>query len=239
MSHLQILPDVYNRVDPLVERFLDMRERLRWQLQVGGERCLLYQYPWTGTFSPYYDSATSTVRISNDDLVGYGTPYVGGYLGPFEIFVSFMTAASPVTTQYTGEGVRQTFSSTNWMLWEPLLSNRDFIVRRNNLRYWVTGVDVSKWRHHILHQVFTSTLVETNNIIYKVPLTPGTSLNGLTTSIGSPILEGSTSAAGGIYNAGLATNKTGLIVPPVPPLPENATTVPVGITPVTISEDPY
>ena len=106
MSHLQLLPEVYNRVDPLSERFLDVREKLRWMMAMGGERCLLYQYPWTGTFSPYYNQATGTVQISNNDLIGYGTPYVGGYLGPFEVFVSFMTAASPITTTYTSEGAR-------------------------------------------------------------------------------------------------------------------------------------
>lgn len=238
MSHLQLLPEVYNRIDPLSERFLDIREKLRWMMAMGGERCLLYQYPWTGTFSPYYNQATGTVQISNNDLIGYGTPYVGGYLGPFEVFVSFMTAASPITTTYTSEGARATFNGTSWMLWEPLLSNKDFIVRRNNLRYWITGVDVSKWRHHILHQIFTVSLVETSNIIYQVPLTPGTSLDGLTTTIGSPSPEIGTTAADGVYNAGLASKRVGLVEPTLPTIPSNVESVST-TTSATVPTDPY
>ena len=186
MSHLQILPSLYERpADPLIDRFLDMREKLRWILAAGGERVLLYKRMFAGTPSPNFDTTRMQVVNPAQDLIGFGTPFVGGYFGPFEIFVSLKTAGSPQATTYTEQGLRHTFTSTSWALWEPLLSNKDFIVRRNNQRLWLESIDFSKWRHHILHQTFTATEVERNNIIYQIPI------------------------------SGLATNSTGSIMCPV------------------------
>ena len=181
MSHLQILPGVYDRADPLVERFLDMREKLRWMMAVGGERVLLYKRKYTGTYAPTYDATRMTLQVIPNDTVAFGTPFVGGYFGPFEIFVSLKTSGSPQAVTSLDQGFRHTFTSTSWALWEPLLNNKDFIVRRNNQRMWIENVDFSKWRHHVLHQTFTSTEVERSNIIYQIPITGlATNTTGLT-----------------------------------------------------------
>jgi len=169
-----------------------MREKLRWMLAVGGERVLLYKRLYSGTLSPNYDPIRRTVREVPNDTIGYGTPFVGGYYGPFDIFVSLKSGTVPqVITQYD-QGLRRTFNAVgNWALWEPQLNNKDFIVRRNNQRLWITEVDVSKWRHHILHFTFNTTEIERNNIIYQIPI------------------------------AGLADNQTGLTCPIVPPIPSD------------------
>lgn len=189
MSHLQILPAVNDRSDSLASRFLDMREKLRWMLAVGGERVLLYKRMYSGTLSPYYDPVRRTVQNVPNDTIGFGTPYVGGYFGPFEIFVSLASGNVPQTVTSTEEGFKRVYNPTgSWALWEPQLFNKDFIVRRNNQRLWITNVDVSKWRHHILHYKFDATEIERSNVIYQIPIT------------------------------GLATNQTGLVCPVVPPL---------------------
>lgn len=185
MSHLQILPGVFDRADPLVERFLDMREKLRWMMAVGGERVLLYKRKYSGTYAPNYDPIRNTMQQVVNDTVAFGTPFVGGYFGPFEIFVSLKTAGSPQQIVSMDQGLRRTFTSTSWALWEPLLTNRDFIVRRNNQRLWIESVDVSKWRHHILHQTFTATEVERSNIIYQIPIT---GLANATTGLTCPVV---------------------------------------------------
>src|ERR1700676_80158 len=95
MAHLQILPSINDRVDPLVERFLDMREKLRWMLAMGGERVLLYKRLYSGELSPYYDPIRKTVQANPTDFIGYGTPFVGGFYGPFEIFVSLQSGTTP------------------------------------------------------------------------------------------------------------------------------------------------
>jgi hypothetical protein len=190
VAHLQILPGVFDRVDPLVERFLDMREKLRWMLAVGGERVLLYKRKFSGTLSPYYDPVRRQLQQDPNDTIGFGTPFVGGYFGPFEIFVSLKTAGSQQQITIMDQGMKRTFNSVgSWALWEPLLNNKDFIVRRNNQRMWIESVDFSKWRHHILHQTFNATEVERSSLVYKIPI------------------------------AGLADDRTGLTCPVVPPLP--------------------
>jgi hypothetical protein len=190
MSHLQILPGVYERVgDPLVSRFLDMREKLRWMMAMGGERVLLYKRMYSGTYSSKWDPIRKQVQQDPNDTEGFGTPYVGGYFGPFEIFVSLKTAGSPQISRITDQGIRREFTSTSWTLWEPLLNNKDFIVRRNNQRLWINSVDISKWRHHILRQTFVHEEIERSNIIYKIPID------------------------------GLADNTTGITCPVIPPLP--------------------
>lgn len=189
MSHLQILPSVYDRADPLVERFLDMRNKLRWMMAVGGERVLLYKRKYAGTLSPYYDPVRRTVAATPNDTIGFGTPFVGGYYGPFEIFVSLASGGAPQTVQSLEEGFKRVYNPVgSWALWEPQLNNKDFIVRRNNQRLMISEVDVSKWRHHILHFRFNATEIERSNVIYQIPIT------------------------------GLADSKTGVTCPVVPPL---------------------
>jgi hypothetical protein len=190
MSHLQILPSVFDRADPLIDRFLDMREKLRWMLAMGGERVLLYKRMYAGELSSRYDPVRRQVQQDPNDTEGFGTPFKGGYFGPFEILVSLKTGGSQQQITIFDQGLRRTFNAVgNWALWEPQLNNKDFIVRRNNQRLWIENVDVSKWRHHILHQTFNTSEVERSNIIYQIPIT------------------------------GLADSRTGLTCPAVPPLP--------------------
>lgn len=185
MAHLQILPGVFERADPLVERFLDMREKFRWMLAVGGERVLLYKRKFSGEFSPFYDPIRRVVQQDPKDTIGFGTPFVGGYFGPFEIFVSLATANSPQQITIMEEGIKRTFTTNgSWALWEPFLSNKDFIVRRNNQRLWIESVAVTKWRHHLLRQTFNATEVERSNIIYQIPI-PG--LPDATTGLTCPV----------------------------------------------------
>lgn len=172
MAHLQILPAINDRHDPLVERFLDMREKLRWMLAMGGERVLLYKRLYSGTLSPYYDPIRKTVQANPDDKIGFGTPFVGGFYGPFEIFVSLQSGKTPQVITSYDQGLRRTFNAAgNWALWEPQLNNKDFIVRRNNQRLWITDVKISKWRHHVLHFEFDTSEIERSNVIYNIPIT--------------------------------------------------------------------
>lgn len=188
MSHLQILPAVEDRIDPPVERFLDIRDRLRWMQAMGGERVLLYKRMWAGVVCPNFDTVRRQHKVDLTDTICYGTGFVGGYFGPFEIFISFSTVAAQQIRVYE-QGLRRDFTSTDWALWEPRIDNKDFFVRRNNQRFWINNVQQTKWRHHILRQLFTSTEIERSNPIYNVAI------------------------------EGLPTNMTGLTCPVVPPAP--------------------
>lgn len=188
MSHLQILPAIEDRVDPPVERFLDMRDRLRWLLAMGGERVLLYKRLYAGTLCPNYDTVRRQHRTDPNDTICFGTNFVGGYFGPFEIFASISTVAKQRIRLYE-QGLRREFNSTQWALWEPRLDNKDFIVRRNGQRLWINNVQQTKWRHHLLRQLFDTEEIERGNPIYNIPI------------------------------EGLPDKNTGLTCPVVPPLP--------------------
>ena len=170
MSHLQILPSIEDRADPLVNRFLDMREKFRWMMGMGGERVLLYKRRFSGTLCSQYDKIRRQHRQDPIDTECFGTNFVGGYFGPFAIFVSLKTAQSQQRIRFTEQGLRREFITTNWALWEPKLNNKDFIVRRNNQRLWINQIEETKWRHHILRQLFQTEEIERNNLIYKIPI---------------------------------------------------------------------
>src|ERR1035437_4641355 len=168
MSHLQLLPAIEERVDPLVERFLDMRNKLQWMMGMGGERVLLYQRKEMGTLCPNYDPIRRVHRQDNDEIC-YGTNYVGGYYSPIEIFVSINVPGSQQKVRTYEEGIRREFTPTCWALWEPILKNRDFLVRRDGSRLWITDVTTSRWRHHTLRSLFHTEEIERSAQIYKIP----------------------------------------------------------------------
>jgi len=180
MSHLQILPAIAERVDPLVERFLDMRNKFQWMMGVGGERVLLYQRREQGTLCPFYDPIRRQHRQDIDEVC-FGTNFVGEYYPPVEIFVSINQPGSQQKIRLYEEGIRREFVPTCWALWEPIMKNRDFIVRRDGSRLWITDVTTSRWRHHVLRSLFKTEEIEHSSQIYKIPLPgifPGISSGG-------------------------------------------------------------
>jgi len=170
MSHLQILPNTNNKGSHNKEfYFLSIRNRYKWLLDMSGEKVLLYKRKYEGTRCPNFDQVRKTNQQHEQDLVCYGTGYVGGYFKPIEIVVSLLT---PVTQQVVLEeyGRRRVFKPTSWTLWEPLITTGDILVKRNNQRLWITDVSVTKWKSYILRQNFSTTEIERNNAIYNIPI---------------------------------------------------------------------
>ena len=168
MAHLSILPAIEERIDPLVERFLDIHSRLQWAMNMGGERVLLYQRKEMGTLCPNYDAIRRQHRQDTDEIC-FGTNYVGGYYSPIEIFVSIAQQNSRQKIRVYEEGIRREFVPTCWALWEPILKNRDFIVRRDGSRLWITNFTTTRWRHHVLRSLFDVEEIERSAQIYKIP----------------------------------------------------------------------
>lgn len=162
---LQRLPSVLGR-----ERYLyEIRNRYMWLLHFGGERVLLYKRKWTGARCPNWDS----VRQQHSQLelcpICYGTGYVGGYLKPIEVFVGLPSPLAQQITVEVGPGMKNTYKPTWWALFEPPLINKDFFVRYNGERYWINNKSETRWKHFVLRQIFDTELIETSNIIYKIP----------------------------------------------------------------------
>lgn len=238
MGHsMPILPD-QQRFGPtgLENYFIWIRERNRFVLTTGGERCLLYKRRFTGAVCPKWDkirhqsqqhgqdnicqgtgfinkpltindataniiltvsniqdnthiSVLSTVGVNPGDSIRQGnfttavtsvtdaTNLVigdasgftsSGYFESIEIVASFIIGG-PETIEVGDFGRRHTFRPRPWTLWEPLLSESDFLVRRNNQRFWVQDVTVSRFKHYALHQSFSVAEVERNSPIYQIP----------------------------------------------------------------------
>lgn len=170
MAHLQILPGTYNAGPHNKERyFLEIRNRYKWLLSMGGERVLLYKVKRTGTRCPNYDQVRKTSQQNHQDNICYGTGFVGGYFAPIEIVVSMISGAPEAAI--VGEwGRLRSYTPRSWTLWEPLLQNGDFIVRRNNQRLWITNVYARRWKHFITRQDFETTEIERDNPIYQIPV---------------------------------------------------------------------
>ena len=170
MTHLQILPGTGNRGPHAKERyFLEIRNRYKWLLEMGAERVLLYKRKYEGVRCPNFDQIRKRSPKHGQDLICFGTGYVGGYFKPIEIFVSLISGGDE-TAAIEDYGRRRLYQLRSWTLWEPLLQNGDFIVRRNNQRLWIKDVYQRRWKHFVTRQDFDMAEVERNASIYKIPV---------------------------------------------------------------------
>lgn len=169
--HLQILPGTYNKGPHNKERyFLEIRNRNKWLLDMGGERVLLYKKMYAGKRCPNYDQVRKRDGQHEQDTICYGTGFVGGYFKPVEIVVSLVSGGPEQAVVEEWGRKRVYVQPSCWTLWEPLLNNGDFLVRRNNQRLLITQVYQKRWKHFVTHQNFTVEEVERDAPIYNVPL---------------------------------------------------------------------
>jgi hypothetical protein len=166
--HLQILPNIDDRpYDPLVRYLFEIRNRFRWLIQVTGERVLYYRRKYVGRLCPKYDTVRQNHPMIEFCPYCYGTGIIGGYYRPIEIWVSIITSIPQRYRQFE-QGFRDEFNVQGWTLWEPRLQNKDFIVRKDGRRFWIVEIKETRWRSHVLHQNFTTELIEKNHSIYKI-----------------------------------------------------------------------
>jgi hypothetical protein len=156
-----------------------MREKNKWILNAGGERTLLYKRRYEGTVCPLFDKVRMTSQQHGQDAVCQGTGFTGpnpllgpnqttGYFDPIEIYVSFV-AGGPRTVEVGDFGRRQTLPVRCWTLWEPLITEGDFLVRRDNTRLWIQAPTPHRFKHYVLHQSFDILEVERAHEIYNIP----------------------------------------------------------------------
>lgn len=101
----------------------------------------------------------------------YGTGYVGGYYGPYDILV-----APPETekiVELMDVGLHVNYDWTTWTGPYPLINDRDFVVRQNNDRYSIAHVNPQGARGAIFQQHFNLAPLDHNDVRYKVPITGG------------------------------------------------------------------
>ena len=143
--------------------------RNRWILEQGGERVKVFIRKWSGERCVCWDES---YRISkNDCTFCYGTGYVGGYEGPYDIIVA--PPETEKTVQLMDMGLHVNYDWNSWTGPCPLLNDRDFMVRQNNDRYSVAHVNPQGSRGAIYQQHFVMAPLDQRDIRYKVPISGG------------------------------------------------------------------
>lgn len=103
----------------------------------------------------------------------YGTGYIGGYDGPFDIIVA--PPETEKTIQLEIGGLRVHYDWATWTGPYPLISDRDFVVRQNNNRFTIAHVNPQGSRGAIYQQHFMLAPLPHKDIRYQMPITGGAS----------------------------------------------------------------
>ena len=154
------------------------REAMRrnnWILEQGGERVKLFVRKQMGIVcNCTRDERTLeySKQPSNRCLTCYGTGFVGGYEGPYEIIIAPDDAERKISQSQYGRRLEHTYEV--FMGASPVVTQRDFIVKQTNERYSIGAVRRPTNRGNLLQQHFQIGYLDEGDIKYKVPIT-GTS----------------------------------------------------------------
>ena len=101
----------------------------------------------------------------------FGTNYVGGYSGPYDMVIAPPEAEKMIELMDMGLHINYSFET--WTGPFPMLNERDIIIRQNNERYIVGPVNYQGSRGAIYQQHFTIAYVDEGDIRYQVGISGG------------------------------------------------------------------
>lgn len=142
--------------------------RNRWILAQGGERVKVFLRKNVGVQCPCIPRGGAIRRPTNDCPDCYGTGFVGGYEGPYDIIIAPDDAERRISQRDVGRTVEHTYEV--WTGPSPLLNQRDFIAKINGDRYSVGPVRMPTNRGMVLQQHFNIGLLDELDIRYQVPV---------------------------------------------------------------------
>jgi len=145
--------------------------RNQWILQQGGERAKVFirrmaGVPCTHGLDPM--TVEFAGQPSQRCKICFGTGFVGGYEGPFDIIMAPDDAERKISQ--TPWGRRKEHSQEVWTGPSPVLTMRDFIVKQTNERYSVGPVRRPTNRGVYLQQHFNIGSLDEGDIRYQVPI---------------------------------------------------------------------
>lgn len=141
--------------------------RNRYILEQGGERVRLFIRKAVGTsctcgkFEHYH-------QPQNDCLKCFGTGFLGGYEGPFDLLIGPDDAERRIAQGELGRTMEHTYEV--WTGPQPLLTQRDFIVKQSGERYSLGAVRRPSNRGMVLQQHFNISHLDQKDIRYKVSM---------------------------------------------------------------------
>jgi hypothetical protein len=141
--------------------------RNRWILEEGGERVRVLLKKHVGIPCPCIPDFHHK-QPQNDCLICYGTGFVDGYDGPFELIIAPDDAERRISQKDIGRTVEHTYEV--WTGPTPVLSHRDVIVKYNGDRYSIGAIRNPSARGTYLQQHFSIGHFDDADIRYKVPM---------------------------------------------------------------------
>jgi len=141
--------------------------RNHWILDQGGERVKVFIKKGTGVVCRCTFQATYQQPLG-DCLSCFGTGFLGGYEGPYDVIMAPDDAERKIAQRDTGRTVEHSYEA--WTGPSPLLSMRDFIVKINGERYSIGAVRMPSNRGMVLQQHFMLGHLDEKDIRYRVPI---------------------------------------------------------------------
>jgi hypothetical protein len=170
-------PVTYRAVERIDYIWREAMRRNNWMLEQGGERVKVFVKKTSG--HPCYcgrDARTMEYDQQPDSRCKkcFGTGFLGGYEGPYDMIVAPDDAERSV--RQTPNGRYLEHLQDVWTGPSPLLTMRDFIVKQTNERYSVGPVRKPSNRGNIMQQHFQIKYLDENDIRYTIPLFDTTEL---------------------------------------------------------------
>jgi len=166
-TRLEWCPSITLQSDKLDYMYLEAIRRNSWLLDQAGERVLLFIRKTTGEKCKCYKR---NERTHGQPQVGsckicWGTGFVGGYEGPYEIRISPFQSEQRISMQERGmklENIESTWTSIS-----PIITQRDFIARRNSQMYAIGPISTPQVRGIATQQHFSVEHIDSTDIRYE------------------------------------------------------------------------
>lgn len=145
--------------------------RNNWILEQGGERVKVFVKKTSGTVcNCKLDERTLeySKQPSNRCVTCYGTGFVGGYEGPYEVIIAPDDAERKIGQMMQGRRLEHQYEV--FMGPSPVVTQRDFIVKQTNERYSIGAVRRPSNRGNLLQQHFNIGFLDSGDIRYQVPI---------------------------------------------------------------------
>lgn len=140
--------------------------RNKFILYQGGERVKAFIRKYVGPHCGC--SSQANKQPASDCLVCFGTGIIGGYDGPYDLLIAPDDSERKI--EQSNRGRSNTHSYETWTGPNPLLSQRDFLVKLNGDRYGLGPVRMPTNRGMQLQQHFVISHLDESDIRYKVPV---------------------------------------------------------------------
>jgi len=161
----------YLNVDTLPYYWREAINRNSWMLYQGGERVKLYTRKWMGVPCSYRveDVVEAALKSHAKNCPRcFGTGFEGGYFGPHDILIAPPDSEHP--NERGERGYTDNFVQSTWTGPEPIISQRDLIVKQTGERFLVGPVGHITCPGHILQQEFSYQPIDRSDVLYTYPL---------------------------------------------------------------------